>query len=82
MTTDPRGVPFTQRRAKATATKQDIHYSGIITPENHYWVHTVIMAGLNRMRETQQGDKIETYGDLYDESDRIMRLIFEGEGRC
>jgi len=39
------------------------------------WIETVIMAGLNRLREDQDGNKLETFGDLYEEHDRVMDLI-------
>jgi hypothetical protein len=44
------------------------------TPEQR-WIETVVMAGLNRLRENMEGEKLETFADLYAEHDRVMALI-------
>ncbi len=44
------------------------------TPEQR-WIQTVVMAGLNRLRENMEGEKLETFADLYAEHDRVMALI-------
>tara|TARA_R100001015_G_C4526849_1_gene94317 strand:- start:116 stop:280 length:165 start_codon:yes stop_codon:yes gene_type:complete len=49
--------------------------------DDQYWIETVIMAGLNRLREDQEGNRLETYEDLYKEYDRVMLLaldVFKG----
>lgn len=45
--------------------------------KDQHWIETVVMAGLNRLREDQDGNKLETFGDLYKEHDRVMDLIKE-----
>jgi len=42
---------------------------------NQKWIETVVMAGLNRLREDQDGNKLETYEDLFSEHDRVLELI-------
>ena len=42
---------------------------------DQYWIETVIMAGLNRLRKDQDGNRLETYKDLYNEHDRVLELI-------
>tara|TARA_B100000424_G_C22548104_1_gene311575 strand:- start:214 stop:411 length:198 start_codon:yes stop_codon:yes gene_type:complete len=39
------------------------------------WLETIVMAGLNSLRENMEGEKLETYEDLYNEHDRVMDFI-------
>ena len=39
------------------------------------WIETLTLAGLMRMRETQEGEKLETFEDLYAEHDNVMESL-------
>ena len=39
------------------------------------WIETLILAGLMRTRETQEGEKLETFEDLYAEHDKVMESL-------
>lgn len=42
---------------------------------DYRWVEQVIMAGLRQIGESRDGERLETFGDLFDEHDKVMGLL-------
>ena len=39
------------------------------------WIETLTLIGLSKIREDHKGNKLETYGDIYDEHDKVMASL-------
>tara|TARA_R100000008_G_scaffold858_2_gene720 strand:- start:4255 stop:4428 length:174 start_codon:yes stop_codon:yes gene_type:complete len=42
---------------------------------DYKWIETIVMAGLRMIGESQEGERLETFADLYREHDRVMDMI-------
>jgi len=52
----------------------------ILTPpplfmDERKWIANVLLAGLNRIREDKEGNRLDTFGDLYAEHDRLLDFL-------
>ena len=39
------------------------------------WIANVLLAGLNRIREDKEGNRLDPFGDLYAEHDRLLDFL-------
>ena len=42
---------------------------------DYKWIETIVMAGLRMIGESQEGERLETFADLYREHYRVMDMI-------
>ena len=39
------------------------------------WIANVLLAGLDRIRKDKEGNRLDTFGDLYAEHDRLLEFL-------